>query len=165
MLSAQAASLLGIAETLAFARSCNIDGQVMLELIASNPLRSESEKTLARMVVDERFDCGFPLQRFYQEITVALDAADELNLAMPVIETAHQLFDLLMMIGASGMGVHALALIFSEEEHCKKHGLNWELAQRFMDVYEHVHDDDCDFEDYDDFDDFDDGNNHHFSAN
>jgi 3-hydroxyisobutyrate dehydrogenase len=163
-LATQAAALLGIAETLAYTRSSKVAGEAVWEIMNTNPLRSETEKALIQMIQEERFNEGYPLQRFYQEITVALDAADEVNLAMPVIETTHQLLDLLMMIGAAKMGVQALALVFSEEEYCKKCGLDWDLAQRFMDVYEHAYDD-CDDYDDDDFDDFDDGFNRRFSAN
>jgi 3-hydroxyisobutyrate dehydrogenase len=168
-LATQAATLLGISETVAYAHNCKLSKEATWQLMVTNPLRSESEKALVKMVLDEQFSSGYPLARFYQEISVALDAADDLNLAMPVIETIHQLLDLLMMIGAAQMGVPALALIFSEEEYCKKWGLDWDLAQRFMDVYDgysegYEYGEYEEFDD-DDFDDFDDGINRHFSAN
>ncbi|MDR2109608.1 MAG: NAD-binding protein [Coriobacteriales bacterium] len=163
-LATDAAMLLGVAEALAYVRGCKLSDQAAAEFLLTSPLRSESERALIEMALQGRFKEGYPLRRFYQEITVALDAADDLNLAMPVIETTHQLLDLLMMIGAAEMGVQALTLVFSEEEYCKQWGLDWDLAQRFMDVYEHAQDDYDDYDD-DDFDDSDDGFSRRFSTN
>jgi hypothetical protein len=97
------------------------------------------------------------LQQFFFDLSGALDAADESNLALPGLETAHQLYDLLVLVGGAKKGIHALALIYYDEERCTRHGLNWELAQQAMDVYENVEeaayvDDDYDDEDYDDLD-------------
>jgi 3-hydroxyisobutyrate dehydrogenase len=165
-LISEAAILLGLAEAFACSSSYKLNREANWDILVNNPLRSESEKTLAKMILEENFSHGYPLTRFYQDITIALDAAEDLQLSMPVIETTHQLCDLLMMIGASEMGVQALALVFAEEDYCKKLGLDWDLAQRFMDVYDPEGDDFDEYDDDDDgFDDFDDGINRRFSAN
>ncbi|MDR0499905.1 MAG: NAD-binding protein [Coriobacteriales bacterium] len=157
-IATQASILLGLAESLAYAHDSNVSKDALFRMISTNPHRSASEIALAKMMLDEDYNAGYPLAQFYAELTVALDAADEINLAMPSIETAHQLFDLLMMIGASDRAVQALVLVFSEEQQCRAQGLDWDLAQRFMDVYDPQtgdwHDNlDDNFDGIDDFDD------------
>jgi len=147
----QASALMGLVETITFALNSNIDRACINALFASDPHVPPSMVRLASEILNEHFDSGSPLERFFHDLTIAIDAADELELAFPVLETTHQLYDLLMMVGGSSKALQALALMYREEEFCVKQGLNWALAQRAMDIYDQANgfdfdtsDDDCD---------------------
>jgi 3-hydroxyisobutyrate dehydrogenase len=157
-----AGALLGMVESVTFALLAGIDQERIIELLNDGYSATAVAGYFGQRVIDEDFYHGVNLQTFFKDLTVALDAADELNLALPGLETAHQLYDLLVLVGGGDKGIHALALIYYDEDRCAKFGLNWELAQRAMDVYERAHDGyyDDDLEG-DDCDDPDCGHHHH----
>ena len=146
-----AAALMSLAETLTFLLNSKVDVASIPMLLDANPHITPLMEQLAQNVLEEQFESGTPIEPFFKELSEAIDAADELELAFPVLDTAHQLYDLLMMVGGSRMALQALVLVYRDEEFCVSQGLDWGLAQRVMDVYDQAngfgyepYDDDCD---------------------
>jgi 3-hydroxyisobutyrate dehydrogenase len=155
---ALASALMGVVEAVMFATLAGVKGELLLDVINQSAAATAVARAFGKKILDEEFYYGCDLRLFFNDLTCALDAADELEIALPGLETAHQLYDLLVLVGGGQKGIHALALIYCDEDQCTRHGLNWELAQRAMDVYERANDgyDDYDFDgDYDECDDED----------
>ena len=157
---ALANTMMGLVEQITFLLVAGIEKDQVLEILEASSLASAVASAFGKRIIDEEFYYGVELQQFFFDLTAALDVADEYGLALPGLETAHQLYDLLVLVGGSKKGIHALTLIYYDEDHCKKHGLNWELAQQAMDVYERAnegvycdYDYDCDDDDDDECDD------------
>jgi 3-hydroxyisobutyrate dehydrogenase len=154
---ALANALMGLVEAIAFATLAGVEGSRVLEALEGSAAASAVAQAFGQRILDEEFVYGYDLQLFYNDLAAALDAADEFDLALPGLETAHQLYDLLVLVGGGNKGIHALALIYCDEARCAAHGLNWELAQRAMDIYERAnetagsgYDDEYDYDyDYD----------------
>ena len=106
--------------------------------VVSNRVRSLHEAVRA-----ERFDGAFTLEMLMSELTMALAAADDVDLILPQGEAAQHLLELLAVIGGSDKGVAALSLIYGEESACAKHGLDWTRAEQVYGDHDHDHDD-CD---------------------
>ncbi|MDR1421493.1 MAG: NAD-binding protein [Coriobacteriales bacterium] len=164
-LIAVAGALMGLIESMSFASLSGVGQERILEVMNVGACASAVTSYFGKHILDEDFDFGCDLWQFFNDLTVALDAADELDLVLPGLETAHQLYDLLVMVGGGDKGIHALALLYTDEGRATQHGLNWELAQRAMDVYERVldgyDDDDYYYDDDDDCDDPECGHHHH----
>ncbi|MDR2587698.1 MAG: NAD(P)-dependent oxidoreductase [Coriobacteriales bacterium] len=156
-----AGALMGVIEAITFAKVSGVADEHIFEVVSQSAAASEVSRVFGKKVLSEDFSSGPMLRLFFNDLASALEAADELELALPGLETAHQLYDLLVLVGGGPKGIHALALIYYDEVRCAQHGLNWELAQRAMDVYERAGDnyDDYDY-DYDD-EDCDDPNCNH----
>ena len=160
-----AGTLLGVIEAVVFAMQDGIANEAILHMLKTSPAASATAQAFGKRIMDEDFYYGVPLQQFFFDLSAALDAADELTLALPGLETAHQLYDLMVLVGGAKKGIHALALIYRDEAYCTQHGLNWELAQQAMDVYEGSNEDVYDEEYYDeDCEDCDDPNCGYHSA-
>lgn len=159
---AVAGALMGVVESVTFALLAGVDPVRIPQILEHGAAASAVARAFGRRILDEEFYHGGDLRLFFNELTSALDVADTLELALPGLETAHQLYDLLVLIGGGKKGIHALALIYYDEKRCVAHGLDWELAQRAMDVYERANEncsgcaygDDYDY-DYDDEEDCD----------
>jgi 3-hydroxyisobutyrate dehydrogenase len=162
---ALAGAIMGVVEAVTFATVAGVEKEHILEIVNQGVAASTVTQAFGRRILDEDFYYGCDLRLFFDELTCALDAADELELALPGLETAHQLYDLLVLVGGGQKGIHALALIYYDEVRCAQHGLNWELAQRAMDVYERANegygDYDYDYDDDDECDDPDCDHTHH----
>ena len=150
---ALAGMVMGVVEAVTFGMASGIQGDKLLEYLNQSVAASSVAQAFGKKIIDEDFYYGYDMQLFFNDLAAALIAADELGLALPSLETAHQLYDLLVLVGGGQKGIHALALIYHDEERCARHGLNWELAQRAMDVYERASE--SDYLDYDDYDDDD----------
>ena len=163
---ALANTMMGIVEFVTFSLVAGIKDDDILRILATNSSASALALAFGKKIIDDEFIYGVDLQQFFYDLTAALDAADEYGLALPGLETAYQLYDLLVLVGGSKKGIHALALIYCDEDRCTKHGLNWELAQQAMDVYERANEgaySDYDYEDDDECDDPDCGHHlHHY---
>ena len=162
---ALANTLMGVVEAVTFLQIAGMESNQILRALDTSPTASVVAQAFGKKIIDEEFYYGVDLQQLFFDLTAALDAADEFGLALPGLETAHQLYDLLVLVGGAKKGIHALALIYYDEERCVKHGLNWELAQQAMDVYERANEgayDDYDYDD-DDCDDCDDPSCGHHS--
>jgi 3-hydroxyisobutyrate dehydrogenase len=143
---ALAGAMMGVVEATSFALASGVDSAQILTVLNNNPYVSTLAQAFGQRIITENFYYGLDLNRFFSDLEKALTAADEAGVALPGLETAHQLYDLLVLVGGRQRGIHALALIYFDEERCAKHGLNWALAQKAMDVYERAGD-----EAYDDF--------------
>ncbi len=150
---ALAGAMLGLVEAVSFALISGVEKERLVEVLGDNPYVAALSNAFGKRIVDEDFYFGMDLSKFFSDLEKALAAADEAGLALPGLEAAHQLYDLLVLVGGGQKGIHALALIYYDEERCAKHGLNWALAQKAMDVYERAGedgyddyylDDDCD---------------------
>jgi 3-hydroxyisobutyrate dehydrogenase len=151
---ALANALMGVVEAIAFAAAVGVEGARVLETLNESAAASVVARAFGQKMLDEEFYYGVDLHLFYNDLAAALETINDLGLALPGLETAHQLYDLLVLVGGGNKGIHALALIYCDEARCAAHGLNWELAQRAMDVYERASD--VGDDDYDDDYDYDD---------
>ena len=150
----KASALMGLVETLVFAYANHVDKKSIPAFMALDPSTTPEMKEMAQSIMEEQYDEGEPLAIFFHDLSLALDAADDIDLALPVLETAHQLYDLLMMIGGSKKAIQALMLVYRNEEYCVEQGLDWGLAQRAMDIYDQAaafsqNDYECDCDDPD----------------
>lgn len=151
---ALAGMVMGVVEAVTFGLASGIQGDKLLEYLNQSVAASSVAQAFGKKIIDEDFYYGYDMQLFFNDLAAALIVADELGLALPSLETAHQLYDLLVLVGGGQKGIHALALIYHDEDRCARHGLNWELAQRAMDVYERASE--SEYADYDSYDDYDD---------
>ena len=88
---------------------------------------SGASKALAPKALDGDYKPGFMVEHLRKDIALALQRAEDLDVAMPGAETAFTLFDMLCQIGGSRMGTQALSLLYSDEATGAAAGLDWSL--------------------------------------
>lgn len=140
-----AAQIASLMEADALCRASDVDAQPFMEAAIDAGVVSNRVRSLHEAVRAERFDGAFTLEMLMSELTMALAAADDVDLILPQGEAAQHLLELLAVIGGSDKGVAALSLIYGEESACAKHGLDWTRAEQVYGDHDHDHDhDDCD---------------------
>ena len=149
---ALAGSLMGAIEATAVAHVAEFPQNAAVNVLASTAGGSRALVDYVPRVLAHDYTGNLKVCDFLQALEVVLEAADDLDVTVPVMETAYQLYDLLSLVGGEELNIQALALLYEDEQTCADHGLNWELADA-AEGYDDEDDDDADgggfgFEDF-----------------
>lgn len=155
---ALASSMVGMADSLAFAEQCGLDLEQTREMILTGTGRSGAMEQLAPKVLDGDWKPGFMVQHFLKDLRLALSHAEDRELALPGADTAFTLYDMLEAIGGANLGTQALALLYQEEGEAVAAGLDWSMYR----PEEHAaHEDGCGCDHHHDGGDHECGCGHH----
>lgn len=126
---ALAASMVGMADSLALAQQSGLDVAKARELILSGTGASGAMEQLGPKVLDGDWKPGFMVKHFVKDLKLALDLAEDGDLALPGADTALGLYDTLDSIGGASLGTQAIALLYEEEGDSVAAGLDWSRFQ------------------------------------
>jgi 3-hydroxyisobutyrate dehydrogenase len=106
-----AAEIEGMAETIALTQALGLDAQLFLEAIDGEPLGSPYAVTKGRSMIAGEYAPGFALRLGLKDVGLALDAAREANLELPMTATVAERFEQAV---ADGHGDEDVASVFAE---------------------------------------------------
>ncbi len=124
---ALSASMVGMADALAFAEQTDLDLDKTREMILGGTGRSGAMDSLAPKALDGDWKPGFMVQHFLKDLRLALSVAEEKEIALPGADTAFTLYDMLDAIGGGKLGTQAITLLYKEEAEAVAAGLDWSL--------------------------------------
>ncbi len=134
---ALASSMVGMADSIAFAEQSGLDIEQTRSMILSGTGKSGALEQLAPKSLDGDYKPGFMVQHFLKDLRLALSYAEDRELALPGADTAFHLYDMLDAIGGAGLGTQAITLLYQEEADAVAAGLDWSLYQGPMAEGEH----------------------------
>ena len=80
----------GAAETIALARRLGLDPNGLLEVMAGGPLDTPYLHLKGKMMIEHRFDPSFTLELAEKDARLVLEAAERVDLELPLVEAVHQ---------------------------------------------------------------------------
>ena len=116
-----ASGMVGVCEALLYGHRAGLDLETVLKSVASGAAGSWSLSNLAPRIIDGNFDPGFFVEHFIKDMGIALQEAKRMNICLPGLALAHQLYIALQAQGHGRKGTHALQLALSSLS-----GLTWE---------------------------------------
>jgi len=116
-----ATNMIGVCEALIYAHRSGLDLETVMRSVSSGAAGSWSLSNLGPRIIDNNFDPGFFVEHFVKDMQIALDSARRLNLSLPGLALAHQLYVALKAQGHARKGTHALQFVLSELS-----GIDWE---------------------------------------
>ncbi len=119
-----ASGMVGVCEALLYASKAGLDLPTVLQSVGSGAAGSWSLSNLAPRMIDGDFDPGFFVEHFIKDMRIALDEAATMNLAMPGLALAEQLYQALVAQGHRKDGTQALILALA-----KLNDLDWDRAR------------------------------------
>lgn len=125
-----AGSLMGTIEAMAMARICGFDTRSALDALASTSAATRTLIDYIPKVLEDNFTGRISVREFLDMLDTALMASEDMDVTLPCTETAYQLFDLLSVVGGDEMNIHAVSLLYEDEQTCADHGLDWALADQ-----------------------------------
>lgn len=110
---AVAASMLGISEALIYAQKTGLDQKTVVDAIASGAAGSWSLSNLAPRVLKGDFAPGFMIKHFRKDLGIALEAAREAGLDLPMTKLAAELYAKLADKVGEELGTQALYKLYA----------------------------------------------------
>ena len=105
-----ATGMIGVCEGLLYAYKSGLDLERVMESVASGAAGSWSLSNYGPRMIANNFDPGFFVEHFVKDMGIALAEANRMNLALPGLALAHQLYTALQAQGGGRNGTHALQL-------------------------------------------------------
>lgn len=103
-----AAGMLGVCESMAYAKASGLDPETVLESIASGAAGSWSLSNLAPRMIAGNFEPGFYVKHFIKDLNIAIESADKMGLDLPGLALARKLYVELADAGGEDNGTQAL---------------------------------------------------------
>jgi 3-hydroxyisobutyrate dehydrogenase len=128
-----ASSLAGLVEAFAFAKANNVDKNTILSLLTSeNSAVKSIADAFGGSIITESFKKHLAASSFVSDLELALEAAEEVSLTLPSLETTVRLYGLLQMISDEDLDLTALALDYYDEVDSERLGLDWSQTEDEM---------------------------------
>ena len=108
------AGMVGICEALLYGYRAGLDLEQVMQSIASGAAGSWSLSNLGPRIIAGNFDPGFFVEHFIKDMGIVLAEAKKMNLALPGMALAEQLYRDLAAQGHGRKGTHALILALAQ---------------------------------------------------
>lgn len=105
-----AANMMGICEGLLYARQAGLDPEKVLASVGGGAAASWSLANLYPRILAGNYQPGFYVAHFIKDLQIALDEATRLNLKLPGLMLARQLYEDVRANGGARLGTQALIL-------------------------------------------------------
>jgi 3-hydroxyisobutyrate dehydrogenase len=109
-----AGTMIGVCEALLYARRAGLDLETMLQSIRPGAAGCWTLDNLAPRIVQGDYDPGFFVEHFIKDMSIALEEARRMSLALPGLALVQQLYVALAAQGHGRKGTHALMLALEQ---------------------------------------------------
>lgn len=110
-----ATNMIGVCEAIIYAREAGLDPSRMLDSIEAGAAGSWSFSNLGRRMIEGDYEPGFFVKHFIKDMNIALDSAKELDLNMPGLTLALELYEQLADLGKEDRGTQALIKLLEKQ--------------------------------------------------
>jgi 3-hydroxyisobutyrate dehydrogenase len=103
-----ASTMVGMCEGLRYAEDAGLDPKQVLESISGGAAGSWTLTNLAPRVLRSDLEPGFRIDHFLKDLRIALSEAERMNLDLPGVRLARELYEHAVAAGLAEKGTHAL---------------------------------------------------------
>ncbi len=105
-----ASNMIGVCEALLYAHKAGLDPETVLKSVSGGAAGSWSLSNLGPRMIAGNFEPGFFVEHFLKDMGIALSEARRMNLALPGLALAEQLYQAVAAQGLARKGTQALLL-------------------------------------------------------
>jgi 3-hydroxyisobutyrate dehydrogenase len=105
-----ASNMMGVCEGILYAMKAGLDPTRVIESVGSGAAGSWAINNLGPRMIRRDFNPGFYVEHFIKDLEIALEEAGRMNLAMPGLALARQLYEAVRAQGHGRLGTQALLL-------------------------------------------------------
>lgn len=103
-----ASNMIGVCEAVAYAKKAGLNPDKVLESISTGAAGSWSLSNLAPRMLKGDFEPGFYVKHFMKDMKIALEEAEKLQLPVPGLSLAKELYEELIKDGEENSGTQVL---------------------------------------------------------
>jgi len=107
-------TMVGVVEGLLYGYKAGLNLETVIAAVGAGAAGSWSINNLGPRIVKRNFDPGFFVEHFIKDMGIALDEAKRMDLSLPGLALAHQLYLAVKAQGHGKLGTHALALALEQ---------------------------------------------------
>jgi 3-hydroxyisobutyrate dehydrogenase len=115
-----ASNMVGITEALIYAYQSGLDPKVVLQSVGGGAASSWALNNLWPRVIDRNFEPGFFVEHFIKDMGIALEEAKRMNIVLPGLALANQLYLAVQAHGYGRKGTQALMLALESLANIKR---------------------------------------------
>ena len=115
-----ATNMIGVCEALLYGHKAGLDLKTVLQSVGGGAAASWSLNNLGPRIIDRNFEPGFFVEHFIKDMGIALDEAKKMNLSLPGLALANQLYLAVQAQGWGRKGTHALTLALEQLSGVKR---------------------------------------------
>jgi 3-hydroxyisobutyrate dehydrogenase len=115
-----ASGMVGVCEALLYGYKAGLDLKTVLQSVGGGAAASWSLNNLGPRIIDRNFEPGFFVEHFIKDMGIALDEARRMNLCLPGLALANQLYLAVQAQGWGRKGTHALMLALEQMANVKR---------------------------------------------
>jgi 3-hydroxyisobutyrate dehydrogenase len=108
-----ASGMLGVCESMAYAQKAGLDPTTVLKCIESGAAASWSLSNLMPRALSGDFNPGFFVKHFIKDMKIAIESAEAMQLDLPGLSLAKQLYERLAENGCENNGTQALLKLYT----------------------------------------------------
>uniref|UniRef100_M4BP16 3-hydroxyisobutyrate dehydrogenase-like NAD-binding domain-containing protein n=1 Tax=Hyaloperonospora arabidopsidis (strain Emoy2) TaxID=559515 RepID=M4BP16_HYAAE len=109
-----ATNMIGVVEGLLYARKSGLDIEEAIRVVSAGAAGSWSISNMGSRIVKRDFDPGFFVDHFLKDMGIALKEAKKMNLSLPGLSLAHQLYVAVKAQGHGRLGTQALMIALEQ---------------------------------------------------
>jgi 3-hydroxyisobutyrate dehydrogenase len=105
-----ASGMIGVCEALLYGYKAGLELETVLKSVGGGAAASWSLNNLGPRIIARNFEPGFFVEHFIKDMGIALAEAEKMNLCLPGLALAKQLYEAVRAQGYARKGTHALTL-------------------------------------------------------
>ncbi|MDR3644783.1 MAG: NAD(P)-dependent oxidoreductase [Clostridia bacterium] len=109
-----AANIMGVCESLAYAKSAGLDEAKVLETLGAGGAASWQLSAYAPRILKGDYEPGFYIKHFVKDMRIALEESESMELQMPALKLSKSLYDRLMSEDMGELGTQALYKLYTK---------------------------------------------------
>ena len=115
-----ATNMIGVCEALLYGYKAGLDLKTVLQSVGVGAAGSWSLNNLGPRIIERNFEPGFFVEHFIKDMGIALEEARRMNLSLPGLALANQLYLAVQAQGYGRKGTHALMLALEHLSNVKR---------------------------------------------
>jgi 3-hydroxyisobutyrate dehydrogenase len=109
-----ASTMVGVVESLLYAQRAGLSAEKVIDIIGQGAASSWSINNLGRRIVKGDYNPGFYIKHFIKDMGVALEEAEKMQLSLPGLALAKQLYIYASAQGMENLGTQGLYKVFAK---------------------------------------------------
>ncbi|MEG1641613.1 MAG: NAD(P)-dependent oxidoreductase [Synergistaceae bacterium] len=111
-----AGTMTGMCESMAFAKSCGLDLELVLKLLSGGAANTWSLTNYAPRILKGDFNPGFFIKHYIKDMKLAEASAEEMDMDLPALSLTRELYEEIAEGGMENLGTQALYALYDPDE-------------------------------------------------